>query len=116
MIFKRLHKWILSLAILASVLSFDGFIKSNDNFVRNTTELVVTKKISFNYSTYFLKTSNSNYNTFSVFRSKSLIRNYNLNDRISFETLKIKSLDYLNDLHFKMISHTYSQNEIIEFS
>jgi len=97
--------------------NFNTVYRDNDAYdVVAFTELVVTKKTSFNHATYFLKTSNSNYNTFSVFSSKSLIRNYNLIDELKFETSKINSLEYLNDLHFKMISHTYSQNEIIEFS
>ena len=110
MILKRFHKWFFNLALIVSVVSFNGFTNNTENIARINTELVVTKKPISRVASYFFQAKNATSNIYTPISFNSFVINYNLRAQIAYEITIKKTLQYLNHLHFKMVSHTYNQS------
>lgn len=55
MLFLRLHKWLIGLALIVSVVSFNGYANNTVTVKSNNTELFVVKNPVSRTGTYFLE-------------------------------------------------------------
>ncbi len=111
MIFLRLHKWLISLTLIVSVVSFSGSNYSSVVANSNQTELLVAKKPVYKTTSFYVVTVHNQLNSSFCFSFKTLLKSSNSVNDIKFETVKNKALQYVNYLHFKTISHRYSLND-----
>lgn len=107
------HKCIISLAIIASVVTFSGFTNSNVSVSYDNTELVVEKPISKTSVYYFiaLKNSSSLITDGYKFSFLSLIRNYNATTSLQIKTSNYKTLQYFNTICNKKLLSCLNQDD-----
>jgi len=113
MLVIRINKWILSLAILASLAAFSGYTESQVKTAYNRTELVVENPISKRSVYYFssLKNSSNSIIDFYKFSFQSLIRNYNLTIGLQIKTSNFNCLQYISTCRFQELINSLRQDD-----
>lgn len=107
MLLKRFHKWLLSFALIVSVISFNGFTNSTQNIAKTITELVVSKKPDSRYATFYISTKNVTTHAYSEFSFNSFLIHFNLKSESEIKSINKRAQNYLNCLHSKIVYHTY---------
>ena len=102
MILKNIHNWFLSLAIVASVVSFSGFTAESPVKKPVHTELIKTNKPITKSAVYYygaiLKLEQP-----TNFSFKTLLKYYNLRTNIQFISTDLKVRTYLAYVTLKPI-------------
>ena len=109
MTFNKLHKWIFSLAIVASVFSFAGNATYSTSFNKNSIELVVDKKTDHKASDYYFFSFNHYVKSCCEFNFKTLLNSQNALDLIKFENVSKNALNYNYYNNFKFLKHSINQ-------
>ena len=113
---KNFQKFLASVALLATVISFSGFTSSSKNNQTTQTELVLNNRIS-NYSNtktcFFLYGNDKKvtFNHYTFFSFKSLLNTFNFNFYIRFKSQKknvLQFIDLNNPLKQNLIAKTLS--------
>lgn len=109
MIFNKLHKWIFSLAIVASVFSFSGNATYSTSFNKISIELVINKKTDHKTSDYYFFNFNTYIKSYCEFNFKTLLFSQNGLGTVKFENVSKNALKYYYYNHFKFLKHTINQ-------
>lgn len=110
MIVLRFHKWLISLALIVSAVSFSGFNYSSVVTKSNQTELLVVKKPVYKTVSFYFATIEQLESSF-CFSFKTLLKAQNSTINLQFETLKDKELQYANFIQFKVLKHSINQDD-----
>ncbi len=111
MIFLRLHKWLISLALIMSIVSFSGFNYSSVVSKSNQTELLVAKKPVYKTAIYYFGVANCTLNQSFNFSFKSFLKSFNALYKVQFEVIKESTLQYANLMQFKELKHSINQDD-----
>ncbi len=110
MIVLRFHKWLISLALIVSAVSFSGFNYSSVVTESNQTELLVSKKPEHKIASFYFTTLEQLESSF-CFSFKTLLKAQNSTINLQFETLKEKELQYASYIQFKVLEHSINKVE-----
>jgi hypothetical protein len=109
MIFKNIHKWFISLALLVSVVSFSGFTAETSVKQNVFTELIKTDRPISKSAVYYyraiLKIERP-----TNFSFKTLLKYYNLHANIQFITADLKVRDYLAHVTLIPVQHRFKKD------
>lgn len=112
MILIKVHKWIVSLAIIAGVVAFSGYTESQVKTVCNQTELVVEKPISKSSIFYLSAIKNvSNPMDYYEFSFQSLLKNHNLKTGLQIKTNNFICLQYMHTFRTKELLKGLKQDD-----
>ena len=111
MLFLRIHKWLISLALIVSIASFNGYTGDIVTVNNNQTELFVAKKLVNKAATYSYRTVNFEPNNSYNFSFNTLLENYNSINGLQFKALKKSALQYVNHINFKSLIHSINQDD-----
>ena len=109
----KIHKWIVSLAIIAGVVTFSGYTSSNVPLTYENTELVIEKPISKTSVYYFIASKNSSslITDGYKFSFQSFIRNYNSTTSLQIKTGNYKALQYFDAICCKELLRCLNQDD-----
>jgi len=108
----KLNKWIVSLAIIAGVVTFSGYSESQVKTVCNQTELVVGTPFSKSSIFYLSTIENvSNPLDYYEFSFQSLLINHNLKTGIQIKTNNFICLKYMHTFRTKELLINLKQND-----
>lgn len=109
MILKNIHKWLVSLALIVSVVSFSGFTAERSAKEPVLTELINTQKPINNSSVYYygaiLKLERS-----TNFSFKTFLKYYNLHSNIKFSNVNLKVREYLAYVTLKPLARRLNKD------
>ena len=111
MLYFKINKWLFSLALIASIVSFSGYINHTESLVSSPTELILVKKPVSKTAIYYFGIVNSNINHSFNFSFKTLLRASNSWVILQLEDIKDKELQYANSIQFKVLKHSVNQDE-----
>lgn len=111
MLILKLHKWLISLALIVSAVSFSGFNYSSVATTSNPTELLVANKPIYKTGSYYFSAVNKQLENSYCFSFKTFLKNYNSAIILQFEALKEKELLYVNYIQFTALKHSINQDE-----
>ena len=111
MLYLKKHKWLFSIALIASIVSFSGYINHTESLASNPTELLLVKKPVSKTAIYYFGIVNSNINHSFNFSFKTLLKNYNSIHSLMFNTLHERALQYVNHIQFKSLTNSINQDE-----
>lgn len=106
---SRLHKWIVGLALIVSVASFNGFI-SNSVTIKTSTELVVETKPITKTATFYVGLINSSLKDAFDFSFKILLNHYNSINKVHFISFKYEALQYAGYVQFETLINSIHQD------
>ena len=107
----KIHKWLFSIALITSIVSFSGYINHTETLVSSPTELLLVKKPVSKIAIYYFGIVNSSTNHSFNFSFKTLLRASNCLVILQLEDLKDKELQYANSIQFKVLKHSVNQDE-----
>ena len=110
MLYLKIHKWLFSIALIASIVSFSGYINHTETMVSNSTELLLVKKPVSKTAVYYFGIVNSDISHSFNFSFKTLLKNYNLKHSLMFKTINERALQYVNHIQFKGFIHFINQD------
>lgn len=98
---KRIHKYLVGLALLVVVISFSGFTRSASNYNNPQTELLANIKSKDNSKVAPYKTIKSTsqkvwFNQYIVFNFKSLLNIHYFDFSLTLKSQKARVLEFLN--------------------
>ena len=111
MIFNKLHKWIFSLAIVASVFSFAGNATYSTTFNKISIELVISKKTDHKASDYYFFNFNHYIKSYREFNFITLLISQNALESVKFDFVSKNVLNYCYFNQFKFLKHTVNQSD-----
>lgn len=108
----KTNKWIVSLAILASVVAFSGYTERQVKTICSQTELVVEKPISKSSIFYFSAIKNvSNPMDYYEFSFQSLLKIHNLKTSLLIKTNNFICLQYMHTFRTKELLKSLKQDD-----
>ena len=110
MLIYKIHKWLFSFALLASVVSFSSFIVYTETPVGSPTELLLVEKPVSKTAIYYFGIINSNNKHSFNFSFKTFLKKYNSTHSLKFKTIKEQALRYSNYIHFKVFTNSIKQD------
>ena len=111
MVFNTLHKWIFSLAIIASVFSFAGSATVSTNNNGNSIELVIDQKTDHKASDFYFFSFNYYIKSCCEFNFEKLLNSQNNLESVKFGFLSKIALKYRYFNQFKILKHTVNQSD-----
>lgn len=114
MTFKNIHKWIVSLAFVVSLVSFSGVTIETHPKESVQTELIKTNKPTSKAFVYYYGAL-LELDRPTNFSFKTLLKSYNLFDYLQFQNLSNKALAYLANKHFEIFKHAVNQDDYQDF-
>ncbi len=110
MLYLKIHKWLFSIALIASIVSFSGYINHSETVMSSPIELLIAKKPVSKAVIYYFGIVNPNIKHSFNFSFKSCLKNYNSIHSLQFKTVNEIALQYVSYVQFKEFIYSVNQD------